>query len=135
MAELARIQQHGRAPLSAEDGKHPACPASSTGRPEQAGTVPQLGACFCSLKQHNFPFPGTETFATLTEFPFAIWDLFELEMQSRDEPWGPRRAFPPPTFSSGAPACCSGFCPAWHRARGPCQPRQRESPGHCSPQS
>lgn len=69
-------------------------PASTTGLPEQAGTVPQSGAGFCSLKQHNFLFPGTEKIATLTEFPFAIWDLFELERQSRDEPWGPQEKIP-----------------------------------------
>lgn len=75
-------------------GRHFVCPASSTGLPEQAGTVPQSGGSFCSLERHNFLFPGTETFATWTKFLFAIWDLFELEMQSRDEPWGPQESIP-----------------------------------------
>lgn len=52
------------------------CPASTSRQhQEQVGASPQLGASFCPKAAQ---FPGTST-----ELSFAVWDLFELEMQSR----------------------------------------------------
>lgn len=116
-------------PLCLPSQHQPAAPA-----PRAAGTVPQSRASFCSLKQHSFLFPGTETFATLTEFPFAIWYLSELEMQSRDEPWGPQESIPTTHLQLGAATRSSGDSPAGTEPRAVPAPAVGEPPGTGSPQ-